>query len=260
MSNVFEARETLNQWDTDYYDPISLKLYDWAVADMLSLMKVEPRAPVLDGGCGPGVHSIRIAQAGHPVKAIDISSTMLKEAQHRADVAGVSEKIEFAQKDLTALDLPDASYQYVFSWGVIIHIREIEKALDELARVVAPGGKLALYLTNRQAVDHKLERLARFLLRKPPKKPERLPMGNGMWYDMPGGRLWVWDLDAAAISEYLARNGFRLIHRRIGEWSQLQVWMSGWPRRALLHVNNLAYRLHLPSRFAATNLLVFEKG
>ena len=50
---------------------------------------------------------------------------------------------------------------------MIIHIHDVEKALDELARVVEPGGKLALYVTNSKSWDQKLESLLRFLLRKP---------------------------------------------------------------------------------------------
>lgn len=259
MSEVFEAKETIDQWDTAYYHPIALRLYDWAVADMLRLMEVESGATVLDAGCGPGVHSIRVAKAGHPVVGIDISSGMLEQARLRAEAAGVADRIVFHQKDLTALDLPEASYPYVFSWGVIIHIPGIEKALDELARVVAPGGKLALYLTNKHAIDQSIERFARFALRKPLEGLEHLPMGDGVWYEMSGDRLWVWKLDAAAVARYLANKGFTLRRRRIGELSEIQVRLAGLPRRVLLHLNNLAYRLNLPPRIGATNLYVFEK-
>ena len=259
MSDVFEAKETIDQWDTAYYHPISLKLYDWAVADMLRLMDVEPGATVLDAGCGPGVHSIRVAKEGHRVVGIDISSGMLDQARQRAEAAGVANKIEFHQKDLTALDLPDASFRYAFSWGVIIHIPTIEKALDELARVVEPGGKLALYLTNKHAIDQSIERFARFVLRKPLKGLEHLPMGDGLWYEMSGDRLWVWKLDAAAITGYLAKKGFARRHRRIGELSEIQVRLRGFPRHVLLHLNNLAYRMNFPPRIGATNLYVFEK-
>lgn len=87
---------------------------------------------------------------------------------------------------------------------MIIHIPKIEQALDALARVVEPGGKLALYLTDKHALDHSIERFARFTLRKPLKGLERHPTGDGAWYEMSGGPLWVWNLDAAAISGYLA--------------------------------------------------------
>jgi 2-polyprenyl-3-methyl-5-hydroxy-6-metoxy-1,4-benzoquinol methylase len=75
MTEVFEARSTVEEWDEDYYHPIALKLYDWAVLDMLKMMEVEAGATVLDAGCGPGVHSIRAAKAGYHVCAIDISNT-----------------------------------------------------------------------------------------------------------------------------------------------------------------------------------------
>lgn len=81
MSDVFEAKEMINQWHTDYYHPISLKLYDWAVEDMLRLMEVEPDATVLAGGCGPGMHSTRIAKSGHPVVGIEFSNSMLEQAR-----------------------------------------------------------------------------------------------------------------------------------------------------------------------------------
>jgi len=115
MANVFEEKATVEQWDADYYQPKGLKLYDWAVADMLRLMEVEPNATVLDAGCGPGVHSARVARAGHRVVAIDISSTMLSQARERVAKLQLTDRVTFFRKDLTKLDLADASFRYVFS-------------------------------------------------------------------------------------------------------------------------------------------------
>lgn len=222
-------------------------------------MDVEANATVLDAGCGPGVHSIRVAKAGHRVCAIDISNTMLCQARKRVAAQQLMDRVEFFQKDLTKLDFPDASFRYVFSWGVIIHIPEADKALDELARIVEPGGKLALYITNKTAVDHKLESFARLLVRKPGKGLQQLALGDGNWYDMNNQNLWVWRFDAEAISEYLRAKGFKLVHRRIGELSEIQRRVSGLIRNLLLRLNNLAYRLNLPVGLAASQLLVFEK-
>src|SRR5207249_2919050 len=116
--------------------------------------------------------------------AIDISTAMLSEARRRAQTANVADKIQFHKKDLTNLDFADNSFRYVFSWGVVIHIRDAEQALDELTRILAPGGKLALYITNKSAVDHKIEALLRTVMGKPLKGVQHLALGDGVWYDM----------------------------------------------------------------------------
>jgi ubiquinone/menaquinone biosynthesis C-methylase UbiE len=257
--NVFELKETIESWDSDYYHPIAEGYYDRAIPTMLRLMEVQPGATVLDAGCGPGVHSIRVAKEGYRVCAIDFSQAMLEEALARVESAGMSHAVEFQQEDLTNLSFGDGSFQYVFSWGVIIHIREIEKALDNLARIVAPGGKLALYVTNKTALDRKIESVARFLLRKPLSGLENLPMGNGIWYEMHGEKLWVWQIDSEALTKYLEARGFRLKHRLIGEFTEIQRLVRGKPRELLLHLNNLCYSLKIPPAIAVTNLFVFEK-
>jgi 2-polyprenyl-3-methyl-5-hydroxy-6-metoxy-1,4-benzoquinol methylase len=256
---VFEEKSTIEQWDEDYYHPIALKLYDRAILDMLQMMAVEPGATVLDAGCGPGVHSIRVAKAGHYVCAIDISEAMLGQAQQRAKSANVADRIEFYQQDLTELDLADSSFRYVFSWGVIIHIPRAEKALDELARIVEPGGKLALYITNKAAVDHQIESFMRLVARKPLAGLQHLLLGDGIWYEMNDQKLWVWRFETKAITEYLATKGFNLKYCHIGELSEIQRRLRGIPRNLLLHLNNLSYRLNWLTDLATTQLLIFEK-
>lgn len=260
MTEVFEAKSTVEQWDNDYYHPIALKLYDWLILDMLKMMEIEPGATVLDAGCGPGVHSIRVAKAGHHVCAIDISDTMLREARQRAEWENVADRIDFYQQDLTNLDFPDNSFDYVFSWGVIIHIANAEQALDQLARIIKPGGKLALYITNKTAVDHKIESWARFIARKPLTGLQHLPLGDGVWYDMNGQKLWVWRFETKAITDYLIARGFKLKHCQIGELSEIQRRLGGIPRNFLLWLNNMAYRFHLPIHLGASQLLIFEKS
>lgn len=260
MTQVFEEKATVERWDEDYYHPIALRFYDAAIADMLAMMHVDKGATVLDAGCGPGVHSIRVAKAGYRVRAIDISTTMLAEARRRATAEHVADRIEFDQKDLTRLEIPDASFRYVFSWGVIIHIPEASKALDELARIIEPGGKLALFITNKSALDHKIESLARLLVRKPLTGMQSYELGDGIWYGKDDEKLWVWRFETGAIVDYLKAHGFRLTHRRIGALSEIQRRLSGMPRRQLLRLNDAAYRWNWPAGMATTQLLVFEKG
>lgn len=258
-SKVFENKKTIDSWDQDYYNEISEYFYDNCITKMLRLMRVAPGERLLDAGCGPGVHSIRVARAGHPVCAIDISQAMLGEAQKRVSAAHVDALVEFKQEDLTHLSFPSNSFKYVFSWGVIIHIRDAESALSELARIIAPGGKFSLYISNADAVDLKIERLARFLLLKPRLARETLPLGVGGWYTMHGERLWVWQFDVSKLAQCLERHGLRLVHRNSGEFSELHRRFTGPLRRTLLNFNNFAFRLGFPARWALGNLLIFEK-
>jgi SAM-dependent methyltransferase len=255
---VFEQAGTIEKWDRDYYHPIAERYYDRAIPAMLRRMGVPKGATVLDAGCGPGVHSIRAARAGCQVTAIDVSEAMLREAQSRVAAAGVASAVEFRQEDLTKLSFPNDSFGYVFSWGVIIHIPEIEKALDELCRIVATGGSLALYVTNRNSWDQMLERPARFVLRKPINR-KRLPLGSGSWFGLSGERLWVWQFNIPELIREIETRGMKCTYRGIGEVSSLQRHFK-WPfRNALLSLNNLCHRIGFSPVGAHTNLLVFAK-
>jgi ubiquinone/menaquinone biosynthesis C-methylase UbiE len=257
---IFEQTATVQSWDRDYYHPIAERYYDRAIPEMLRLMGAGRGARVLDAGCGPGVHSVRAARAGYSVCAIDVSQTMLQEAQRRVANAGLTSAIEFRREDLTRLTFPNHSFRYVFSWGVIIHIRDVEKALDEFARIIESRGKLALYVTNSRAWDHKLESLIRLLLRRPSVGRESHPLGNGIWYEMHGEKLWLWQFHIPELQRQLEARGFRLTHRVIGEFSEMQRRLDGFPRQILLQLNNLCAWLKLPPGPATSNLLVFQKG
>lgn len=178
----------------------------------------------------------------------------------RVQQVGLLDRIEFRQEDLTNLSFPDSSFRSVFSWGGIIHIPEAEKSLDELARILQPGGRLALYLTNRAALDHKIESHTRFLVNKPLEGMYRARMGDGIFYGSDEERLWVWRFDADALGEHLARRGLFLVRRHIGELSHIQRLLRGLPRKSLLHLNNFAYRLGVPPCLGTCNLYIFEKG
>lgn len=238
--------------------PIAERYYDRAIPAMLYLMGVPKGATILDAGCGPGVHSIRAARAGCKVTAIDVSEAMLREAQSRVAAAGVAPAVEFRQEDLTKLSFPDDSYRYVFSWGVVMHIPEIEKALDELCRILTTEGSLALYVTNGNSCDQMLERVARFVLRKPIMR-KRIPLGSGSWFGLSGERVWAWQFNIPELIREIETRGMKCTYRGIGEVSVLQRHFK-WPfRHALLLLNNLCYRIGFSPVGAHTNLLVCAK-
>lgn len=256
--NVFEREETVATWDQDYYHPVAERYYDVAVPEMLQAMGARPGDLVLDAGCGPGVHSIRAARYGCRVKAIDLSDRMLAHARARSEEAGVADRIDFQQDDLTDLSLRSGEYPFVFNWGVLIHVPEAEKALDHLTRVVAPGGRLALHVLIDTSLDFAIERFVRRVLGKPLAGLTQTSLGTGVWYDFQEDRLWVQRFRPERLVDAMKSRRFRLVHRRGAELTEFQWRMPSALRPLLLWLNRAAYSLHLPASPFCTQIFVFE--
>ena len=104
----------------------------------------------LEAGCGGGRYSIAIGLHGaNRVVGCDVSDTGLEDAKKRA--AGVP-NVEF--KKASVLDLPfeDSEFDFCWSAGVLHHTTDPDRGLDELTRVLKPGGKLFLLLYGKGGV------------------------------------------------------------------------------------------------------------
>ena len=131
----------------------------------LTLAALRRPARVLDWGCGDGHFSAFLLAGGHDVTAY---SLQLRPHVLR-DAAGA--RLRYVQGGLsepTLLPFPDASFDAVFSVGVLEHVRELggteAGSLAEIRRVLDPSGLfLCFHLPNRYSY---IEGLAR-LLKKP---------------------------------------------------------------------------------------------
>jgi SAM-dependent methyltransferase len=108
--------------------------------------------PVLDAGCGPGRDARALAEYGLPVLGVDLSQGMLDEAGERTARRLPTGFVRYALMDLRRLELPDASCRGVWASASLLHLpkRVAPRAMGELARVLRPGGPLALYLKQRE--------------------------------------------------------------------------------------------------------------
>ncbi|HZT15341.1 MAG TPA: class I SAM-dependent methyltransferase [Gaiellaceae bacterium] len=105
---------------------------------------------VLEVGCGTGVHARLLAAAGARVAAVDLTPTAVELTRRRLELAGLEADVREA--DAEALPYEDASFDYVWSWGVVHHSERTERVLAEMARVLRPGGRIGLMVYHRSSI------------------------------------------------------------------------------------------------------------
>ncbi len=106
---------------------------------------------LIDLGCGAGRHSIQFARRGFDVTAVDLSQPMVAKVAEKARTEGL--KLQGLVANLCRLDcLPSDAFDYGLSMfstlGMIRGHSARRKALREAARVLKPGGRLALHAHN----------------------------------------------------------------------------------------------------------------
>jgi ubiquinone/menaquinone biosynthesis C-methylase UbiE len=99
-------------------------------------------ARVLDAGCGMGRFAEVCIQAGADVHAIDLSTAVEAAARN----LGHHPNAAFYQADIMNLPFTDATFDVVYSIGVLHHTPDTKKAFMSLTRLVKPGGRIAIWV------------------------------------------------------------------------------------------------------------------
>lgn len=103
----------------------------------------------LDAGCGNGRYTIALRRLGFAeVCGIDVSTVGIADAHTRLQESWLS-GVHFQQASALALPFPEASFDFVFSNGVLHHTPDISGGVRELIRVLRHGGTGYLYLIER---------------------------------------------------------------------------------------------------------------
>jgi ubiquinone/menaquinone biosynthesis C-methylase UbiE len=123
---------------------------------------VEPGARVLELGCGTGEYTERIARTGAFLVALDLVPDLLRVAASRA----LPTTTQLVLGDAESLPFPDSSFDAVVGNAVLHHLR-LDSALDEIRRVLRPGGRCAFtepnMLNPQVALTKNVPAIKRFL-------------------------------------------------------------------------------------------------
>jgi phosphatidylethanolamine/phosphatidyl-N-methylethanolamine N-methyltransferase len=125
--------------------------YDWFVGidavsaarrRSLELLALQPGEELLIDGCGTGL-DLPFVPAGVRVTAFDLSPRMVERARVRAAELGLKARIEVG--DAMRLPYPDASFDAVLLHLILAIVADPRAALNETARVLRPGGRVAVF-------------------------------------------------------------------------------------------------------------------
>ena len=114
------------------------------------LLDLRPGMTVLDLGCGEGRHAFEAYRRGARVVAVDRGVSEVRTTKRwlgaiaEAGEAPVGAAYEVVRADLLALPFPDGSVDRVIASEVLEHIPDDATAMAEIARVLAPGGTVAV--------------------------------------------------------------------------------------------------------------------
>jgi SAM-dependent methyltransferase len=122
----------MQTWDTQAYRRNGAFVHELA-GGVLEWLAASSGESILDLGCGTGELTQRIAAAGAHVSGVDASPAMVAGARSRG-IAAEEGKAE-------SLPYPDASFDAVFSNAALHWVRGQDAMMDEVHRVLKPGGR-----------------------------------------------------------------------------------------------------------------------
>jgi SAM-dependent methyltransferase len=167
LQHYDDKTETQKQWNADpcgavtggelepgtpaFYARVTHERYENYAPWMKATLRFERFAGqrVLEIGPGLGTDHAEMARAGARLVALDLTSRHLELTRKRFELEGL--RAEAVRGDAERLPFPAGSFDAVYSFGVIHHTPDMPAAVEEIRRVLRPGGLALLGLYHRHS-------------------------------------------------------------------------------------------------------------
>jgi ubiquinone/menaquinone biosynthesis C-methylase UbiE len=144
-------RSFLKRWLATVFifrNPFKIREY-WKIR---SLLKRRPEGLLLDVGCGVGLQAILLSRRFRRTIGVDVNEQFLAKAMERTNRWN-RDRIQFLCGDLLDLRLPSASVEAVVSFSVLNLIPHWQDTLDEVFRLLKPGGQMVICVHGLEATN-----------------------------------------------------------------------------------------------------------
>lgn len=145
------------EFSKEFYDEIDQRFLEncrefmpWKQTPFEKLMHFDQirNADVLEIGVGNGTHAQLLSTHCRRFTGIDLTEYAVRSTTNRMKVRGI-ENATIRRMDAERLEFPDASFDFVWSWGVIHCASDTARVLREISRVLKPGGKSVIMVYHR---------------------------------------------------------------------------------------------------------------
>lgn len=159
VTDYFES--TAAYWKAVYSDDRLLPViyrdrHDTALGWIHDL-DLRPHARILEVGCGAGLITVALAGSGYTVDALDSTAAMLQITRDAVVHHGVQGRVRLHSADVHALPFPAHTFDLVIAIGVIPWLHSERLALQEMQRVLKPGGSLLVTADNNIRLNRILD-------------------------------------------------------------------------------------------------------
>jgi ubiquinone/menaquinone biosynthesis C-methylase UbiE len=124
---------------------------EWHIPEFVPFAEMAGRR-VLEIGCGNGADGVMFAEAGAAYTGVDLTEAAVEATRQHFAVASVAGQFQTANAE--QLPFPDASFDVVYSYGVLHHTPEPARAVREVHRVLKTGGRAYVMLYHRHSFNY----------------------------------------------------------------------------------------------------------
>ncbi|MFH0875799.1 MAG: class I SAM-dependent methyltransferase [archaeon] len=148
FDNLWQCESHDKQYAQNFYDIEEGAANLFTLDAQFVTEQASPGLKVLDAMCGPGRHVIQLARKGFDVTGNDYNAHMVSTVRQSLENEGLTARLTNYDV-IESTEFPDGEFDYVFSMfhslGTIPGGENRQYAVDEMARVLKPGGSIAIH-------------------------------------------------------------------------------------------------------------------